>query len=131
MEFNNNVLIIGYGAVARATLPIFVKHVTVPFNHITIIDSKDKKAELSPWIRKGVTFSQVQITPGTIDQVLSNFLAPGDLLIDLSLNIDCSTILTWCNLHEVLYINASVEVWDPYFEERGSFPMKKPCIIVI
>lgn len=125
MEFNNNVLIIGYGAVARATLPIFVKHVTVPFNHITIIDSKDKKAELSPWIRKGVTFSQVQITPGTIDQVLSNFLAPGDLLIDLSLNIDCSTILTWCNLHEVLYINASVEVWDPYFEEEREFPYEK------
>ena len=46
MEFNNNVLIIGYGAVARCTLPVLLKHVNIPFENITIIDFEDKAKEL-------------------------------------------------------------------------------------
>ena len=45
---------------------------------------------------------------------LGEYLGPGDLLIDLAWNIDCCEILQWCHDHGVLYINTSVEVWDPY-----------------
>ena len=38
----------------------------------------------------------------------------GDVLIDLAWNIDACEILQWCHDRGVLYINTSVEVWDPY-----------------
>ncbi|MDD5189337.1 MAG: saccharopine dehydrogenase NADP-binding domain-containing protein, partial [Methanoregula sp.] len=42
LEFKNKVLIIGYGAVSKCTLPILLRHVTIPLENITIIDFKNK-----------------------------------------------------------------------------------------
>jgi homospermidine synthase len=55
-EFKNKVLIIGYGSVSKCTLPIFLKHVLVPYENVTIIDFEDKSKELKPWTSKGVRF---------------------------------------------------------------------------
>ena len=41
-------------------------------------------------------------------------LSAGDLLIDLAWNIDCGEIVQWCHDRGILYINTSVELWDPY-----------------
>ena len=35
-------------------------------------------------------------------------------MIDLAWNIDCLEILQFCHDRGVLYVNTSVEVWDPY-----------------
>jgi homospermidine synthase len=45
---------------------------------------------------------------------LSKHLSAGDILIDLAWNIDACEILQWCHDKGVLYINTSVELWDPY-----------------
>jgi homospermidine synthase len=42
LEFRNRVLILGYGAVAKCTLPILLKHVKIPYDQITILDFEDK-----------------------------------------------------------------------------------------
>lgn len=125
MDFKNKILIIGYGAVARAALPLLLKHVKIAPEQITIIDSRNKEPVLLSWIKKGIRFFRTTIKPGNYDQVLSGYLSPGDLLIDLSVNIDCYDILKWCHDHRVLYINASVEVWDPYCSEKTGFLYEK------
>lgn len=125
MEFKCPVLIIGYGAVARCVLPLLLKHIAVPFENITILDTLDKSQELGPWTKRGIRFFQREITPQNLDTVLSEYLAPGGLLIDLAWNIDCGDILRWCHDHEVLYVNASVEVWDSYSERFTASPYEK------
>jgi homospermidine synthase len=125
MEFQNKVLIIGYGAVAKSTLPLLLKHVTIPFENITIIDIEDKAKELRQWTEKGIHFFQKKIIPESLDQILSDHLSPGGLLIDLAWNIDCCEIVKWCHEHEVLYVNASVEVWDSYAERFSASPYEK------
>ena len=56
ISFANKILIIGYGAVSRCTLPILVKHLDVPLSNITIIDFEDKAKEREPWTKKGVKY---------------------------------------------------------------------------
>ena len=125
MEFRNKVLIIGYGAVAKCTLPILLKHVTMPYENITILDFEDKAKELEPWTVKGIRFFQRRITPEELDHVLSEYLSHGGLLIDLAWNIECCDIVKWCHDHEVLYVNSSVEVWDSYGERFTASPYEK------
>ena len=122
MEFNNKVLIIGYGAVARCTLPVILKHVNIPYENITIIDFEDKAKELKAWTTRGLRFFQRKVTPENLDQILSDYLEPGGLLIDLAWNIDCCAILQWCHDHHVLYMNTSVEVWNSYAERFTASP---------
>ncbi|MDD4183356.1 MAG: saccharopine dehydrogenase NADP-binding domain-containing protein, partial [Candidatus Omnitrophica bacterium] len=125
MVFTNKVLIIGYGAVAKSTLPILLRHIKIPYRNVTIIDFLDKKAELKSWIQKGAHFYQEKITPQNITKILSKYVDAGSLIIDLAWNIDCIDILQWAHNNKVLYVNASIEEWDPYSDIHTKTSLEK------
>ncbi len=125
MEFNNKVLIIGYGSVSKCTLPILLKHIKIPHHNITIIDFVDKTEELKPWTSKGIKYFKEQITPINITRILSKHVSAGGLIIDLAWNIDCRDLLSWCHDNKVLYVNTSVEEWDPYADMGRKTPLEK------
>lgn len=125
LKFKNKVLIIGYGSVAKCALPILLKHIDINLKNITVIDFADKKELLKPWLAKGINYYQEKITPINIYQLLSKHVKPGGLIIDLAWNIDCLDILNWCHDNQVLYINTSVEEWDPYAELHKKSPFQK------
>ena len=54
--------------------------------------------------------------------MLHRHVGEGDLLIDLAWNIDCCEIVSWCHDHGVLYLNTSVELWDPYEHAKNAHP---------
>ncbi len=118
MKFDGKVLIIGYGSVARCTLPILLEHVRIPLGNITVIDFENKVSALMEWTSQGIGYQQLRITPDNIDSVLSEHLSPGGLLIDLSWNLDTCTLLKWCHEHDVLFVNTSLEVWDSVARDR-------------
>ncbi len=125
MEFKNKVLMIGYGSVARCTLPILLKYINIPYENITVIDFVDQRQALQPWLEKGVKYSQVRITPENLSSELSKYLSPGGLLIDLAWNISCEDIITWCYNNKVLYANTSIEEWDPYADLDKKTPFER------
>jgi homospermidine synthase len=99
-----------------------LKHVAVPAARITVLDFEDKAEALRPWTAQGVRFVRDRVTPMNLGALLGRHLSQGDLLIDLAWNIDCCELLQWCREHGVLYLNTSVEVWDPY----AGAPRKHP-----
>jgi homospermidine synthase len=111
--FSNKILIIGYGSVSQCTLPILMDKLDVPLENITLIDFEDKSKALKKYTDQGLRYVREKITPENLDQVLSLYLENEGLLIDLSWNIAADDIIKWCHDHDVLYINTSVEVWDP------------------
>ena len=125
MRFDGNVLMIGYGSVAKCTLPILLEHVKIPFGNITIIDFADKASELAEWTAKGIVYRHQRITKENLDSVLSEHLSAGGLLIDLAWNLDTCVLIRWCHDHDVLYVNTSVEVWDSYGEIESKSPVEK------
>ncbi len=125
VEFSKRVLMVGYGSVAQCTLPILVRHLRVPLSNITVLDFEDRAGQLKQWTEQGVRFVREEITPENLGEVLGRFLGPGDLLIDLAWNIDCCEIVGWCHDRDVLYINTSVEVWDPYDHSIYSHPTQR------
>lgn len=125
VEFKNKILIIGYGSVGRCTLPILLKHIRLPYKNITVVDFVDKRRELAPWIKKGLRFSQERITPVNIARTLSKHVSPGGLIIDVAWNIDSLDMMSWCHDNKVLYLNTSVEEWDPYANIEKKTPLEK------
>jgi homospermidine synthase len=125
MKFEGRVLIIGYGSVSRCTVPILLKHINIPYKNITIIDFVDKSKELKPWIKKGIKYFQEKIVPINIERVLSKYVSTGGLIIDLAWNIECVDIISWCHNNRVLYVNTSVEEWDPYANIDKKTPLEK------
>ncbi len=122
--FRNRLLIVGYGAVAQCTLPILAKHLDMPCKNITVMDFEDRRELLQPWMKRGVRFVRKRVTRGNLGTVLGKYLGAGDVLVDLAWNIDCCEILQWCHDNGVLYVNTSVELWDPYENAQDAPPQK-------
>lgn len=117
-RFQGRVLVLGCGSVARCTLPLILRHLDMPKNRITVIDMLDNRGALDEALQAGVKFVQQMITPENLATVLSKHVGSGDLVVDLAWNIETTTLLDWCHRHGVLYINTSVELWDPYEADR-------------
>jgi len=125
LDFSGNILIIGYGAVCKCMLPLLFRHINISPADITIIDSDDKTGDLKDWTCQGLRFFQRRVTEKNLEEILAAYLSPGGLLIDLAYNIDCCEIIKWCHDNFVLYINASVEVWDPFIVRLSANPYEK------
>src|ERR1700690_3670126 len=125
VKFANRVLFVGFGAVARCTLPILIKHLSIDLKRTTIIDFEPNADALKPWIKQGVTFIEDRVTQKKLGSLLGQHVSAGDLLIDLAWNIDCREILQWCHDRGVLYVNTSVELWDPYAGAENKHPTER------
>lgn len=121
IEFNGRILILGCGSVSRCFQPLLLRHFDMDFRRVTILDLADLRELIPDTLAAGVQYVQAQITPDNLAQMLGQYVGPGDLLIDLAWNIDCGEIVQWCHDHQVLYINTSVELWDPY-EDAANVP---------
>ena len=84
-----------------------------------------RRSALKEWTDKGVNYVQQKITPANMAQELSKYAGTGGLIIDLAWNIGCIDILTWCHDNKVLYVNTSVEEWDPYADIHEKTPLQK------
>ncbi|MBS0207731.1 MAG: homospermidine synthase [Planctomycetes bacterium] len=125
LDFGKRILMVGYGSVAQCTLPVLFKHLNVPPKNITVIDFEDRGRQLQSWLDQGVKFQRERLAPENLGAILGRYLSAGDVLIDLAWNIDCCDIVRWCHDHGVLYVNTSVEVWDPYDLNLYAHPTRR------
>lgn len=126
MQLPERVLVIGLGSVSRCTLPLLFGHVPVSPSNYTVIDGGDVEWAHVEWVRaQGATFEHLQITESNHGEVLSRFLTGGDLLVDLAWNIETAALVQWCHHRGIRYVNASIEVWDPYAGIGSTHPTER------
>jgi homospermidine synthase len=114
VEYNKNIVIAGCGGVVQCTLPLLFKHIAISPKNVTIIDFVDNRARVQEFLDQGVVYIQEKITPENYTHILKKHLKSGDLFIDLAWNIDTIAMIQWCHEQNVLYINTSIEEWEPY-----------------
>jgi len=115
----------GFGVVARALLPLLIRRLRVPCGHITVIDFNDREDVLAPWRKKGLRFVRERVTPQNLRRLLASYVGPGDLIIDLAWSIDFFDIVQWAHDNRTLYVNASLESWDPSAEMHQKTTFEK------
>lgn len=128
-KFAGKILMIGCGYVGRCTLPLLLRHLDVPPGKITVLDFTDARPAIAESLTQGVRYVIDRITPDNMAEKLAEHVGPGDMIIDLAWNIGCVDILRWCHDHGVLYINTSVELWDPYQDARNQPPTERTLYV--
>ena len=122
MKFNGRLLIIGCGSVSQCAVPLVLKFMDMPAKNITIMDFADNRARVKDALERGVNYVFDRVTEENYQQLLAKYVGAGDLIIDLAWNIECNAMLQWCRDHQVLYVNTSVEVWNPYQDSQRNDP---------
>jgi homospermidine synthase len=129
VPFSGRILMIGCGYVGRCTLPLLLKHLRMPAERITVLDFADCRAAVTDALAQGVRYEIERITPDNLGEVLARHVGTGDLVLDLAWNIGCVDILQWCHDHGVLYLNTSVELWDPYVDAESQPPAQRTLYV--
>ena len=129
MKFNGKVLVIGYGAVSRCTLPLLFKHIQVSPAKVTVMDFADLGSVPNTVRKLGAKFVREKITRDGMGEQLAKYVAKGGLIIDLAWNIGCNDILQWCHDNGVLYVNTSLELWDPYEGSADKSPTDRTLYV--
>ncbi len=124
MKFNGRLLITGCGSVSQCAIPLVLKLIEMPPDRITIMDFVDNRARIKDALDRGVKYVMDRVTPDNYTELLSKYVGPGDMIIDLAWNIDCIAIVKWCRENQVLYANTSLEEWNPYKDSERNDPTK-------
>jgi homospermidine synthase len=123
--FDGRLLMLGCGSVGKCTLPLVRRHVDMPANRITVLDFEDVRPGIEDSLQAGVVFRQTRVTQDNYRSTLGEHLGPGDILVDLSWNVETLDLLAWCGEHSVRYLNTSLEEWDPYGDIENKSPYER------
>jgi homospermidine synthase len=88
------------------------------------MDFADNRHRVKDSLDRGVSYVIDRVTEDNYKTLLAKYVGPGDLIIDLAWNIDCISIFQWCRDNQVLYVNTSVEEWNPYQDTQRNDPTK-------
>ncbi|MFH1617601.1 MAG: saccharopine dehydrogenase C-terminal domain-containing protein [Candidatus Margulisiibacteriota bacterium] len=124
VKFNGRILIIGCGSVSQCAIPLVVRHIDVAPQNVTIMDFVDNRARVKDSLDRGVNYVNEKVTKENHKTLLAKYVGRGDLIIDLAWNIECIAMLDYCRENGILYINTSVEEWDPYKDADRNDPTK-------
>lgn len=124
MKFDGKLLIIGCGSVSQCAIPLVLKFFEMPANKITIMDFVDNRSRVKEALDRGVRYVLDRVTEQNYQTLLAQYVGAGDMIIDLAWNIDCGAIIQWCRDHGVLYVNTSVEEWNPYSDTQRNDPTR-------
>jgi homospermidine synthase len=122
---NRRVLVIGCGSVAQVALPLLLDNLPLDPRRVTVLAADDGRDRIASSLARGVTYQQGRIQPHNLAATLAAHVGPGDLVVDLAWNIDTAQMVAWCHDHGVLYVNTSVEVWDPYEGGASRHPAER------
>lgn len=123
-KFQNRVLVLGGGSVAQTVVPLLIEH-EVNAEQVTIVDMRDTRERFLSSIAKGAKYSIDELTKNNMAEFLSKYLSEGDFLLDLAWNIDANDIIDWAHKSGVIYLNSSLELWDPNSNPAARTPQER------
>jgi homospermidine synthase len=112
-------LIIGYGTIGKAALPILIKEFKLSAEHIHIISADATHTELTQ--KMGIHITQLALDQTNYQEVITPKLAEGDILLNLAVNVSSLDLIRLCQSVGALYIDTCIEPWkDHYTNEKLS-----------
>ena len=115
---------LGAGSVSQCALPLLLDNL-VEGKQITIVDPIDNRERVQSTLDRGVTYVQDQVTRENLAELLGKYVGAGDILVNLAWNIDANAIIGWSHDNGVMYLDTSVEEWEPYTQITDRHPLER------
>jgi homospermidine synthase len=109
MNFSNRILVLGYGSISKATLPLISNVTGASASQITVLAKDVSTTGLADNL--GVNIKKVTLTKDNFKEVLKDHLTKGDLLINLTAEVSSLDLMSYCSNEEILYLDTCIELW--------------------
>lgn len=110
MVLKNKILILGFGSIGQAILPLLFQYFKIDPSQIHILSKHNFGADVAK--NYNVLFKEVAVTENNYQDLLSAILKPDDFLLNLSVGISSIDLIKYCHLNKILYLDAAAESWE-------------------
>lgn len=115
-SFKGRVVMLGFGSIGQAVLPLLLRHVDISSSQIEIL--KPSAEGLDAAREYGVAHTQAKLTRDNYRQLLEPRLGAGDFLLNLSVDVSSLALMALCHERQSLYLDSSIEPWPGGFADR-------------
>ncbi len=102
-------MLIGFGAVGQGLAPLLVSALGIAPSRITAWAADLEGAAVAQAV--GLDLRLQPLTQQHHAQLLAAHLQPGDVLLNLAVEVSSLDLIAWCQEHDVLYLDTGIEPW--------------------
>jgi homospermidine synthase len=123
VAFSGRLLMLGCGSIGQGVLPLILRHIDMPKENISILTSDRRGSAVAAAF--GIAEEILAITRDNYIDVLTARLAPGDFLLNLSVDISSVALIKLCRPLGVLYLDTCVEPWAGGYTDLSLTPSQR------
>ena len=118
-KFDGKILVLGYGSVGQAILPLLLRHIDCNPEDITVLE-KDNHEKVFRKRNKdcGIRYVKSEIIEDNYETELAKYVSAGGIIVNCSLNIDAYSLIKWCMSNDVMQVDTSLERWADKHDEE-------------
>lgn len=117
---------VGFGSIGMGTLPLLLRHIDLDPSCITILTPADRENQAAEAAaRYGVNTVIASLDQHNYQEHLEQQLGPGDLLLNLSVDVSSIALMRWCAARDALYLDTVIEPWAGGYTDTSLTPSKR------
>lgn len=116
-RFTGRLVMLGFGSIGQAALPLLLRHFAILPAQITIISPHDLAADVAHDFCTEIKVHT--LIQSNYRAVLDQYLQQGDFLLNLSVDVSSLALIEYCTQREVLYLDTSIEPWPGGYTDPG------------
>lgn len=123
VAFGGRIVMLGFGSIGQAMLPLLLRHIDTDASRITIISKDDDGAAIAR--KYGVGHVIETLTKKNYEAVLDPHLGEGGFLVNVSVEVESLALMKLCRKRRALYIDTVTEPWPGRSEDPSISPSRR------
>lgn len=113
-SFRGRVVVVGFGSIAQALVPLLFEALGVTPGQVLVIDSVADRQGVARAL--GVELRVQMLDADNYEDVLQPLLAPGDFLVNLAVDVCSLDLVRLCHRRGAFYLDADNQPWPGRYE---------------
>jgi homospermidine synthase len=109
--FAGRLLMVGFGCIGQAVLPLLLRHIAIEPRRIIAISATVDGEAAAAARDAGIALVHERVTAHSLRALLVPRLAAGDFLLNLSVDVSSIALIELCRERGALYLDTCIEPW--------------------
>jgi homospermidine synthase len=121
--FGGRVVMLGFGSIGQAMLPLLARELGVKPDRIRIVKTSPDRTGIAA--EHGVEVIATPLNEGNYETVLEPLLDAGDFLLNLSVDVSSLALIRWCRKRGAFYLDTCNEPWPGRYDDPQLTPSQR------
>jgi len=116
-------VMVGCGSIGQGVMPLILRHIGITADRVTVVTADARGEKVAA--EYGVRFVKQPLTKDNFRGILEPMLAPGDCLLNLSVDVSSLALIELCAERGATYLDTCIEPWPGGYTDPSLSPSRR------